>query len=275
MLTIKVDVRKELARFKRFGPEGRVHLREFMRRHGRALISSSGSTPGIVQLTPPHSQGVRGQKAKVQGEAAISADINKVYGSPGKLYALVKARKPSAAGGFWAAVKAKDWATANRIAEPITGERLREFDDGTAHEQRRNARTGRVNGRHPSIFIAQMSGGDPRRAGPWVRAYIKFRQTRVGLLAAALISSATARLGKLAGIPAWVERHRGKAAGTAATTLLENNSGITVTANVTSPRAPAEMQRRMNYAVQYRLNAMESDLPRTARRMETELQRGL
>lgn len=95
MLTVRVNVTRELARFKKFGPEGRVELRDFMRRHGRALISSSGSTPGIVQLSPPHSQGVRGQKAKVQGETAVSADINKVYGSPGKLYAKIREGIPA------------------------------------------------------------------------------------------------------------------------------------------------------------------------------------
>lgn len=275
MVYVKVDVRKELARFKRYGPEGRVHLREFMKRHGRALISSSGSTPGIVQLTPPHSQGVRGAKAKLQGETAVSVDINRVYGSPSKLFDLIaRSAGLGAAKGFFAAVKRKDWAAANAIASRSTGRRLEPFDDGIAHQRRRNQR-GRVNGRAPSIYIAQISGGDPNKAGPWVRAYIKNVQRRVGLLAAALIPSAEARLGQLAGVPAWVRRWVGSAAGAGNTNFYEHANGISVTASVDSPRAPADMQRRMNRATQYRMNAMESDLPRTARRMEKELQRGL
>lgn len=274
MVTVRVNVTRELARFKKFGPEGRVELRDFMRRHGRALISSSGSTPGIVQLSPPHSQGVRGQKAKVQGETAVSADINKVYGSPGKLYAKIREKTPGAAVRFWQAVKKKDWATANEISRSVGLADLREFDDGAAHDARRTRR-GRVGGKEPSIYLAQMSGGDPKKPGPWLRSYIKTIQKRVGLLAAALIPSAEARLGKLAGVPAWIRRHAGSAAGSAATTLLENSSGLTVTAIVSSPRLPHDYQRRMDYTAGYRLNAMRSDLPRTAKRMEAKLQQGL
>lgn len=274
MVTVKVNVRKELARFKRFGAEGRADLKEFMQRHGRALISSSGKSSGIIQLTPPHSKGKRGNEAKKQGEAAVSSDINKVYGSPGKLFALIKQSNPGAANGFWTAARAKDWARANEIAMRTVGKQMGDFDDGAAHAQRRNNR-GRINGKNPSVFIAQFSGGDLHRAGPKVRRYIAKRQKNVGLLAAALVVSAELRLAKLAGVPAWVRRHASKAAGTAATTILENASGIVVTANVNSPRVTKGYQRQMNYAAEYRLTAMKSDLPRTAKRLEDRLQKGL
>lgn len=275
MLTVSVDVSRTLAKFKAAGPAGRAALREFMLRHGRALISSSGTTPGIVQITPPHSQGKRGAAAKKAGETAVSRDINRVYGAPGQLYDQIRRASPGAAVRYWEAVKKKDWQTANDIAHSVGAPRLQEFDDGAAHKARRNNRTGRTTGRYFSIYIAQQSGGDPNKTGPWVRKYISAKQRLVGLLAAALIPSAEARLGRLSGVPAWVRRHAGSAAGDAQTNFYEHANGISVTASVDSPRLPADMQRRMNRATQYRMNAMESDLPRTARRMEADLQRGL
>lgn len=245
-----------------------------MLRHGRALISSSGNTPGIVQLTPPHRQGVKGSKAKQLGETAVSRDINRVYGGPSRLGNRIYAKSKGAAFAFSRAVKKKDWAKANEIAQAEVGQRLREFDDGTEHRRRRDKR-GRVVGKVPSYYVAQKSNSKTQPA-PWIRAYIKKKQALVGLLCAALIQSAEARLGgKLANVPEWVRRHVGKASGDAQTTLLESNTGFTVTARVSSPRAPAEMQRRMDYAAGYRLNAMKADLPRTAKRLEQRLQSGL
>ena len=42
----------------------RDQQRQLLHKHARSLISSTGSTPGLIQLTPPHSKGKRGNAAK-------------------------------------------------------------------------------------------------------------------------------------------------------------------------------------------------------------------
>lgn len=267
MITVRVDVRKELAKFKAAGPEGRKEMTEFMRRHGRALISSSGKTPGIVQLTPPHSQGKKGTSARKQGEDAVRVDIWRVYGTLESMFPLIKARDTTAANEFWKFVKMGKRAKAEKLAQKVLGKMMGPFDGGNEHKNRRG-RKGRVTMKQPSYFV--------RGSSSPIKKYIRDKQKRVGLLASALIQSAEARLGgKLANVPAWIRRHVGKIGGDAQTTLIDDGKTITVRAVVTSSRAPAEMQRRMDYAAGYRLNAMKADLPRTAKRMEQRLQSAL
>lgn len=272
-VTVKVDVRKDLARIKAAaGPEYKNVLREFMRKSGRALISSSGKVPGIVQVTAPHSQGKKGSAAKKQGEAAVSVDINRVYGSPGKLYALIRDRDTGAAAGFWKLVKAKDWSAANAIAERLTGKRLREFDDGSAHDARRNNR-GRVSGRDPSIYIAQLGGRDGKAPGPWVSKYIKEKQKRVGLLSAAVVNSATSKFGPLSGVPEWVKRHTNASGGRCL--LDEKANGFVISVENLSRRGQKDLQRKFDYVAGYRFNAMKRELPFVARALEKKLQTAL
>lgn len=282
MLTVRVNVTRELARFKKFGPEGRVELRDFMRRHGRALISSSGSSPGVVQLTPPFNKGVRGSAAKKQGQQAITNDL------------LGKGRTGQRSGGVFTVMD--DALLANAHVNSTGTVRLFARKDGTVYgTDRRHFRPRASNSEmyahHQSMRMGNgrvtKAGGFTRDIGRWkfidhmvvgVSAFKRYQRmihARVGMLAAALVSIAEARLGPLKGIPAWVRRHAGNVGGSGNVSLSESSSGITITAIVSSPRAPRDMQRRMDYAAGYRLNAMRADLPRTAKRLEAKLQQGL
>ena len=266
----KINVQREIQRLRAAtGADYKATMRELMQTEGRLLVSSSGRTPGLVQVTAPHSQSVRGIKARVQGETAVSADINKVYGSPQVLFSLIQAQSPGAAKGFWAAVQQQDWTRANDIAERITGKRLREFDDGTEHQSRRNQRTGRVQGKVPTYFIAQKPKGSRKIASPWVAAYIRDKAAKVGTLAAAVVRSAEAELGKLKGVPEFVRRHAGRGGGTV--NLLESKMGYEVTVANLSPRIQSDLQRKFNYVLGYRLNALQKKLPFIVRSIEKKL----
>jgi hypothetical protein len=266
----KVDIQRELKRLRAAtGAEYQNVMKELMKTEGRLLVSSSGRTPGLVQVTAPHSENVRGVKARVQGETAVSADITKVYGSPQVLYALIHSQSPGAAKGFWSAVQQQDWTLANEISERITGKRLREFDDGSEHDRRRSSRNGRVQGRVPSYFVAQKSRGDKKKSGPWVAAYIKEKAAKVGTLAAAVVKSAETRLGALKGVPTFVRRHANKGGGSV--TLLESRLGYEVTVQNLNPRAQSDLQRKFNYVLGYRLNALQKKLPFIVRSIEKKL----
>jgi hypothetical protein len=265
----KINVQREIQRLRAAtGADYKAVMRDLMKTEGRLLVSSSGKTPGLVQVTAPHSQSVRGLKARVQGETAVSADINKVYGSPQVLFSLIQAQSQGAAKGFWAAVQQQDWTLANDISERITGKRLREFDDGSEHESRRNQRTGRVQGRVPSYFVAQKPKGRST-AAPWVAAYIKEKAAKVGTLAAAIVKSAESVLGPLKGVPSFVRRHAGKGGGTV--NLTESKMGYEVTVANLNPRMQSDLQRKFNSVLGYRLNALQKKLPFIVRSIEKKL----
>jgi len=282
MITVRVDVSKTLARFRKAGPQGRVHLVEFMRKHGRALISSSGKTPGIVQLTPPFSKGKRGALAKKQGEQAITNDL------------LGKGRTGQRSGGAF--VVMSDTLLANAHFNKTENVRIFARKNGDVYGTDRRhfrpkASTSEMHAHHQSLRGRNgrviKAGGFTRDIGRWkfidqmvvgVAAFKRYQKTvhaKVGIMASAIVGPAELAMGGvLAGIPAWVRRHVGKASGGLVAFQKETN-GITVAVALTDSRVPADMQRRMNSAATYRTNAMRSDLPRTAARMEKALQIGL
>jgi hypothetical protein len=224
-----------------------------LRKHARALISSSGSNKGLVQVIPPASmdRGVFGNAAKKQGEAKVMADIWKVYGTPGDVYKLLKAKNAKVAAGYWQAVKRKDWAAANGIARRLGVPALVDFtsDDGAEHKRRR--RNGVVTGKHKTLYVT-----DAR----YVRAYIKMKQRNVGLLAAALVNNYGGQFGPLAGVPAWVSRHSGSW-GSAQIENFNHGSGPRVRIALNGGALNRDMQRWFNTALRFRIIVMQREAP--------------
>lgn len=223
-----------------------------LKRNMRLLVSSSGKVPGLVQVTPPHSKGTRGTAARKQGEAMLTADIWRVYGTPGNLYALVKAKlSEDMAKAFWKAIKKKDWEAANKITMQVAGLRLQEFDDGAAHRKMRGKTSGRVSKRHvKTIYIANSK---------WVERYIKDKKKNVGLLAAAPLAAARSNLeGEIKGVPDWVDRHH-----PAWSTIMEGGKQDMryIELVISAPYVVAGMQRRFRYVLEYRLAAMKRETP--------------
>lgn len=244
----------QLRAYPRFLEQQNVLL---IKKHARALISSSGANKGLVQIIPPASmdRGVFGNAAKKQGEAKVMGDIWKVYGTPGDVYKLIKAKNPSVAAGYWQAVKRKDWACANGIARRLGVPVLQDFtaDDGAEHKQRR--RNGQVTGKDKTLYVT-----DAR----YVRAYIKMKQHNVGLLAAALVNNYSGQFGPLAGVAAWVSRHSGYW-GSAQITELNQSSGHRVRISLNGGALNRDMQRWFNTALAFRLIVMQREAPHALR----------
>lgn len=263
MIIATVNAKRLTDLIRRFPEQTKGDMDKFLEKNARTLISSSGKVPGLVQVTPPFSQGVGGTAAKKQGEASVSRDIKRVYATPGMVYAAIKKAKPALAGVFWALVSKKQFAAAESIAKRVPGIpshllNFRSFDDGAEHLKRRS-RDGRVNSKRQSFVIT-----DPSAT---LKRYIKKRQKNVGLLAASIPSAAGSKFGKLNGVPAWVSRHRSRY-GYVRDTKGRNKRTITI--GITG-KAVKDMQRRFSYVVKYRLAAMERELPYVARAIERKL----
>lgn len=224
-----------------------------LRKHARALISSSGSNKGMVQIIPPASmdRSVFGAGAKKQGEAKVQSDIWKVYGTPGDVYRMIKAKNKQVAAGYWQAVKRKDWAAANGIARRLGVPVLVDFtsDDGAEHKRRR--KDGVVTGKEKTLYVTD---------GRYVRAYIRMKQQLVGMLAAALVNNYDGRFGPLAGVAAWVARHSGSW-GTAQIDSFNHGSGPHVRISLNGGRLNSEMQRWFNTALRFRIAVMQREAP--------------
>lgn len=228
-------------------------LRELTRKHARSLISSSGENLGMVQFLPPGSldRKVTGSAAKKQGEAKVEAQIWKVYGTWRQIYPLIKAKNADAAKGYWAACTRKDWTAANALARRLGVPELQDFtsDDGAEHKRRR--RNGQVTGKEKSLYVK-----DAR----YVRAYIRMKQSLVGLLAASLVNSYRGQFGPLKAVPAWVSRHKGSWA-PAQIEEFNHGDGTRIRMSVDGKTLNSELQRWFNTALRYRLKLMEKEAP--------------
>lgn len=224
-----------------------------LRKHARALISSSGTNKGLVQIIPPASmdRGVFGNAAKKQGEAKVQGDIWKVYGTPGDVYKQIKAKNPQLAAGYWQAVKRKDWAAANGLARRLGVPALVDFSSDDGDEHRRRRRDGVVTGKKKTMFVTD---------GRYVRAYIKMKQKLVGMLAAALVNNYDGRFGPLAGVASWISRHSGSW-GAAQVEDFNHGNGPHVRIAINGRSLNRDMQRWFDTALRFRINVMQREAP--------------
>jgi len=231
---------------------------DLIKKHTRALISSSGKNKGLVQIVPPASldRGIFGPAARQQGEAAIVRDVGRVYGSEKHIYAMMKAKNRQAAAGYWAAIKRKDFVAANALARRLSLPELIDFtrDEGAEHQRRRGP-NGRVRGDKPTAFLQ-----DPR----YLRAWLKRKQKNVGMAAASLVLAYDGRFGALSGVPGWVRRHSRSFASSRMTTLTQN-AGMRVRLEFKAGDTSRAMQRFFTAAGRYRLRVIESEAPHALR----------
>jgi hypothetical protein len=231
---------------------------DLVKKHTRALISSSGKNKGLVQIVPPASmdRGVFGAAARQQGEAAIVRDVGRVYGTASHIYEMMKAKNRGAAAGYWQAIKRKDFIAANALARRMSLPELIDFtrDEGAEHQRRRGP-NGRVRGDKPSSFIQ-----DPR----YLRAWLKRKQKNVGMAAASLVLAYDARFGSLAGVPAWVRRHTRSFATSRMTTLMPA-AGMRVRIEFKAGATSSAMQRMFTAAGRFRIGVMQREAPHALR----------
>ena len=231
---------------------------DLIKKHTRALISSSGKNKGLVQIVPPASlnRGIFGPAARQQGEAAIVRDVGRVYGSEKHIYAMIKAKNRQAAAGYWKAIKRKDFVAANALARRLSLPELIDFtrDEGAEHQRRRGP-NGRVRGDKPSAFLQ-----DPR----YLRDWLKRKQKNVGMAAASLVLAYDGRFGDLSGVPGWVRRHSRSFASSRMTTLTQN-AGMRVRLEFKAGDTSRAMQRFFTAAGRYRLRVIQSEAPHALR----------
>lgn len=250
-----VDISRLVQKLQRFPAVARQQIDKEFIGSARALVSSSGTIPGLVQVSPPFSQGVRGLAAKKQGEAAVARDIRRVYATDATVFELLQNTKGArTAKQFWYLKKHKpeviDHWQKTEYKEAIA-RMSRGFDGGSAHKIRHlDARGGRISGA-PSVLLLQ---GEEKL----LDRYVARIQKHVGMLAAAPVAEATTVLGTLKGVPAWVARHT---VNWARVYDVGDGTKRVVTIALLAPYAAADMQRRWNYVVQYRRNAFARQLP--------------
>lgn len=257
----KVRVERLTRILREFPSESLNELNPWLDKQVRSLISSSGKVPGLVQVTPPHMAGIRGIAAKKIGENAVNRDVWKVYATPGKVYEMLAKIDKGIAARFWALHKqspreALGWL---QNSAPLSIRQMAMgFDGGTAHEKNRR-KNGRVTLRTPKVIVM--------KGLAQVRKYIRKKQRNVGLLASSIPAAAGNRFGKLSGVPGWVSRHKSrygyvkdrKKRGRRLVTIGLSNSAI------------QDMQRRFNYVLRYRIDAMKREIPYVARALEKKL----
>jgi len=275
-ITASLDMSKMLAVIRQFPSQTITTQDDFLKEQCRLLISTSGRKQrGIVQITPPFNQGAllmdgtkkkssgRGGDAKQSGERSVNRDLARVYANPGVVHAALKAINKGAAAGYWRARIAKDYKRMQTIAESVKGLpaymlKMQAFDGGVEHQNRRG-RNGRVVGKTPSMVVL-----DPSK----LAKYRKRKAKNVGMFASMIPAAAGSTLGAMRGIPAWVKRHN--AAG-GYVTARKTTNGKAIIIGITKSYV-ADMQRRMNYVLGYRVNALKLQLPHIAKRLEKKLQ---
>lgn len=254
MLSASINIAPLLRKLAHLGPAVKRPMNELVREQAKLVVSSSGKVPGMIQITPPFSQGTTQAKARKQGENKVRRDIRRVYGLPSDLYALIKARDPQLARAFWGMVRAEQWDRASDLARRIIGRSLQEFDGGGAHRSRRV--NGVVNSRSPSMYVR-----DPvNRAGP-LELYIDRREAHVGIYASGFNAAASALGAK--GVPAWVLRHGSQFSGIS---IQEGPNSFHITLSDRVPFGQADTVRRMHSVLQYRDNALRRSMPHIIRK---------
>ncbi len=252
-LSVTTDLQGALNKLNAAGGSGVRFVREQIQIASRTLVSSSGKVPGLLQVTPPFHDGIKGNQARMAGEKAISDDIKAVYAKVGDLYPIFKAYGTKLeANEYWYMVrhhpeKLPQWLSRNG---PSQVQAMKHgWDGGREHEVRRVK--GSVKGRWPSVVV--LPGQEAE-----LRAYIKTVQKKVGLLASCVPAAYNGRFGHLRGVPGWVKRHRGRWASFHA---KEISGGFRVRIVLASPYALKDMQRRFDEVLDYRYRALARSLP--------------
>ena len=248
----------------------RPEMMRFVQDGTRALVSSSGNVPGLVQVTPPaHASGsgiVSGRAAQQAGEAKVARDVKRVFASAGYVYDTIKA--PAEASAFWFNLrgKKKDYAEAERIMRAassnvkVRNASIAQRPDPALHKAAR--RRGTV----PRVDVRQVIA-DPRA----LDRYIRLVQRRVGMLAAGIVTAYNGRFGSLRGVPAYVRRQISSWATGNITEKGGDERSYQVTLRLDAGALNPDMQRRFNYVLGYRIKAMNRQMPYIARSIEAKI----
>ena len=166
MLIVKTDVTKARAKLIAMGRNIRRTLPEVLESEGRIVAIS------LAKSTQPFGTGAEAQN---MGERAVSRDIKKVYVTVGDVFGSLPDSGEGDAKQFWKLIQAGKYDAAQGILSR-SGSRygkipIGRFDGGALHIQARNARTGRVSQKDPSLVVTD---------SPALVAYEKIKVNLVG-----------------------------------------------------------------------------------------------
>jgi len=242
-----------------------------LRKHTRSLVSSSGSVPGLLQVTPPFSQGVRNSKAKAQGEMAITKELLGIRGGGGKRTGgvfvvmaddLLAKNAQVHAGGATVRLFAKKNGDVYGCDRALFKPRATTAEMYAQHQsmRRKDGHVTEAGGRTRDIgrwkFITQMVVS----RSAYLR-YERFIHRRVGMLASSIVAAYNGKYGPLKGVPAWVSRHTRTWADGSMVEIPFTSSGTIIRISIDAGALSSEMQRRFGYVVDYRMRAMEREAP--------------
>lgn len=207
----------------------------------------------VVDITPPASKGVSGPKARKQGESAVARDIYRVYTTIGKAYDAIARTDKAAASAFYFLVKEGNYQEAGEIMRHFSASAglgntrsFARFDDGKLHQRFRGKRGG-VSRDRVVLLVTNAQA---------LQSYVKKVQGRVGLLAAGWMNAAQ-KLGVR--MPAWIARHG--ASNGAISVEVGIDKLLIVMSNKVKYGAANDLQRRADYVVRYRHQALRRRLP--------------
>src|ERR1041384_8101581 len=114
-----------------------------------------------------------GADARDAGQKRTSADIFKVYTTPGKAFADIADQRKAKA--FWKAFQSGNIAKAQAILDAngrsLRGVPIQSFDGGALHRAARNEKTGRVSQKRPGAIV---------RTASKLKSYIDKKKKLVG-----------------------------------------------------------------------------------------------
>jgi hypothetical protein len=222
------------AKIRRTGPVVRKTSRELLTQEARLVAIS------CAKSSQPFGTGDAARKA---GRDRVSADIYKVYATPGKAYADIARRNERAAKAFWAALNHGDFERALGILRK-DGTLLRSvpiglFDDGALHRGARNSHTGRVAASQRPLLIVR----DPSRLAAYIE---RKRQPNVGFGKSCWAGLARV-LGSIRGLRTsgditanWITRQAGPGivrwSGTADSPIITITSKVSYASQILLPR---------------------------------------
>ncbi len=189
----KIDTRGSDELFAKMGWTIKNSVPGFLRQEARLTAVE------LARRTQPFGDGAT---PRAVGQAATTADIYRVYATPGKAYNDVQ---KSAQAAFWRAVKSSAWDRAasilGRFGTGLKGTPISNFDDGAAHRQLRNNQ-GRIPKSQKPVMIVK----NPQALKSYVDAEVK----KVGEGKGGWATCAKV-LGGTRGIPGWVSRQNSPA----------------------------------------------------------------
>lgn len=264
MITMSVKRTKQLQDIlKRFPRESEKEVDVWLDKNLRALISSSGNIPGLVQISPPLSEGVKGAEAKKYAQKKVASDIKRVFATASYAFKTIKSKDPIMAQVFWAHIKKGRLEDARKImaqfsynvrikTAPIVDSPDFSFHAGA---RRKNGTVGKWRNVNQVIV----------RSGK-LNAYIKKIQGRVGYLASSIPTAAGNKFGALKGVPNWVKTKK-SGHGYA----KRNRRGTRKSTTLGFQRDMSGLQGQFDRVLNKRLKAMERELPSIASALEKKL----